>query len=179
MAEPTPIGISHSGPHVELRIFESRKHAALLEAWLGQPHVREWWGDQLDELPELAERSADSHAVIYANGVPAGYVCWGRLSPADLSSAGLAALSGSLIDIDILIGEPHLTGRGIGPRALQLLLLQLRTNTAARWAGVGTSRSNRRALAAFEKAGFRRFRDFDDPDFGPSTYLITELHADA
>ncbi len=78
------------------------------------------------------------------------------------------------MDIDILIGEPEFLGLGVGPRALVLLLARLH-GEGVRVAGLGTSTSNRAAIRAFEKAGFRLFRDFEDPEFGPCKYMLAQV----
>jgi len=161
--------------HVELQAFESRRHAELLKSWLKHPHVNRWWGDQEQELPVLLRRPTGTHAVIVVDEIPVGYLCWGSPAAEELMAAGLTDLPDALVDIDILIGELQYVGCGIGPRALCLLLGQLRHRTEVRWAGVGTSRSNQTALSAFEKAGFRPFRDFVDPEYGPSRYLLVDL----
>ena len=125
-------------------------------------------------LTAVAQRARDSHAVITADGRPAGYLCWQRPSPPELEAAGLTDLPGDLVDIDILIGESELLGRGVGPRALALLLGKLRSEGVG-FAGLGTSTSNRVAIRAFEKAGFRLFRDFADPESGPCKYMVARL----
>ena len=160
---------------VELEEFEPQRHAELLEAWLSRPHIVRWWGDQSQELPALVRRIPDSHAVILADGIPVGYLCWGPLSAEERSAASLIDLPDALVDIDILIGEPQFVGCEIGPRALRLLLDQLHLKAEARWAGLGTSRSNQAALSAAEKAGFIPFRDFNDPDHGSCRYLVIDL----
>ena len=160
---------------VELEEFEPHRHAGLLEVWLGRLHVVRWWGDQRQELPALVGRKPDTHAVILAGGIPVGYVCWQPLSAEDRAAAGLSDLPDDLMDIDILIGEPELVGRGIGPRALRLLLGQLRRKADARCAGLGTSLSNQAAVSAAEKAGFTPFWDFDDPAHGTCRYFVFDL----
>lgn len=160
---------------VELEEFEPRRHAELLEAWLGRPHVVRWWGDQSQELPALVRRKPDTHAVILADGIPVGYVCWQPLSAEERAAAGLGELPDALADIDILIGDPQNVGRGIGSRALRLLLGRLLRKAEVRWAGLGTSLSNQAAASAAEKAGFSPFRDFDDPDHGPCRYYVVDL----
>jgi aminoglycoside 6'-N-acetyltransferase len=82
--------------------------------------------------------------------------------------------SENLTDIDILIGEIAFLGKGTGPKALRLLFSRLLA-TGAEFAGVGTSVSNRQAIRAFEKAGFRSFKNFDDPAFGACIYLTVDL----
>lgn len=160
---------------VELQEFEAGRHAELLRSWLNRPHVARWWGEQDQELTTFLNRSPDTHAVIVADGIPVGYLCWGRPAAEELSAAALTDLPDNLVDIDILIGEPQFVGRGIGPRALGLLLDQLRHQACNHWAGLGTSRSNHAAMLAFEKAGFHLFREFDDPECGPCRYMVIEL----
>ena len=112
------------------------------------------------DLTAIAQRSKDTHAVIPSGRRPVGYLCWQGLSPSELAAAGLTELPEDLVDIDIVIGEPESLGRGIGPRALALLLGRLRGEGTG-FAGLGTSTSNRVAIRAFEKAGFRLFAGID------------------
>lgn len=160
---------------VELQEPHPERHAELLAAWLSRPHVVRWWGEQAARVAELLDRQPGTHALIAAGGVPVGYLCWAPPDPAELRAAGLTDLPPGLVDIDILIGEPQLMGRGIGPRALGLLLGRLRRESGFRWAGLGTAVRNRTAISAFEKAGFRLWREFDDPDWGRCRYLVVAL----
>jgi len=167
------IGVAHVDD-VDLKVLELQADLPLLRRWLQSPHVVRWWGTPNLHLPALAQRSRDTHAVITADGRPVGYLCWQRPSPSELEAAGLTDLPEDLVDIDILIGELELLGRGVGPRALILLLAKLR-GEGVEFAGLGTSTSNRAAIRAFEKAGFRLFRDFEDPESGPCRYMVAQL----
>jgi aminoglycoside 6'-N-acetyltransferase len=120
-------------------------------------------------------RPPETSAVIVADGAAVGYLCWQTPTRDELEAAGLADLPDDLVDIDILIGEPEVVDRGIGPRSLGLLLADLQADPSVSVAGVGTSVSNERAIRAFEKAGFRLFREFQDPEFGPCWYMVVEV----
>jgi len=159
---------------VDLKVLDLQADLPLLDRWLRSPHVVRWWRAPDFHLTTLAQRSSDTHAVITADGKPVGYLCWQRPSPSELEAAGLTDLPEDLVDIDIMIGEPEFLGRGVGPRALVVLLAKLR-HEATGIAGVGTSSSNRGAIRAFEKAGFRLFRDFVDPEYGPCKYMVAQL----
>jgi aminoglycoside 6'-N-acetyltransferase len=159
---------------VGLKELDLQADLRLLERWLRSPHVVRWWGTPDLHLTSLSQRSRNTDAVITADGRPVGYLCWQRPSPAELEAAGLTDLPEDLVDIDILVGEPELLGRGVGPRALALLLARLHGEGVG-FAGLGTSTSNRVAIRAFEKAGFRLFRDFDDPESGPCKYMVKQL----
>lgn len=165
--------VARGGDDIALKVLEMQADLPLLERWLQSPHVSRWWGPQ-DHLTMLAQRSRDTDAVITADGKPVGYLCWQVPSPSELESAGLTDLPETLVDIDILIGEPEFLGRGVGPRALVLLLVKLRRE-GVEFAGLGTSTANRAAVRAFEKAGFRLFKDFEDPDSGPCKYMVAQL----
>jgi len=160
---------------VYLKELDIQSDLQLLEHWLRRPHVVRWWGTlDLHMLTAPAQSSRDTHAVIAFAGKPVGYLCWQRPSPSELEAAGLTDIPENLVDIDIMIGEPEFLGRGIGPRALILLLAKL-SGEGLGFAGLGTSRSNRVAIRAFEKAGFRLFKDFEDPEFGPCIYMVAQL----
>lgn len=160
---------------VALENWNPGVHEPLVRAWLRQPHVRQWWGETGEFLRELADRAPDSHAVISNDHRPVGYLCWQVPGEQELADAGLEDLPKGLIDIDIMIGERDALGRGIGTRALGLLLDRLRIDPAVEYAGMAVSVFNARARRAYEKAGFRLFREFDDPESGRCLYLLVDV----
>ena len=160
---------------VRLEAFDPEYHSQRLREWLHRPHVARWWGDPQLALESSLRCSPESCAVIVADGAPVGYLCWQTLQEDELKAAGLADLPEGLVDIDVMIGEPEFIGRGVGPRSLGLLLARLRADPFVSVAGVGTSVSNDRAIRAFKKAGFRLFREFQDPEFGSCWYMVVEV----
>jgi len=160
---------------VRLEIFDPELHSQRLRDWLHRPHVARWWGDPQLALENSLRCSPENHAVIVADGAPVGYLCWQTPPQSELEAAGLTDLPEDLVDIDVLIGEPESIGRGVGPRSLGSLLARLRVDPVVTVAGVGTSVSNESAIRAFEKAGFRLFREFLDPEFGPCLYMVIEV----
>ncbi|MDH3457340.1 MAG: acetyltransferase [Gemmatimonadota bacterium] len=164
---------------VRLEPLDPEFHSHKLRDWLHRPHVARWWGDPQQALDNSLRCSPENHAVIAADGAPVGYLCWQTPPQNELEAAGLADLPDDLVDIDVLIGEPEFTGRGVGPKSLGLLLARLREDPFVAVAGVGTSVSNGRAIRAFEKAGFRLFREFQDPEFGSCWYMVVEVRDSA
>lgn len=160
---------------VELRDFVPGEHREILRTWLSRAHVIRWWGRCDGMLDDLLRRGTATHAMILMDGVPAGYLCWSVPPETELEAVALTDLPRPLVDIDIMLGEQELLGRGVGSSALRLLLERLRERGEYSWAGVGTSIENSVAIAAFEKAGFRPHRDFVDPVHGPSRYMIVAL----
>jgi RimJ/RimL family protein N-acetyltransferase len=62
-------------------------------------------------------------------------------------------------EVDLLIGEEELTGRGLGPRILMRFVDELAGRDIV-FAHV--EEGNRRSWRAFEKAGFRHVRDVEE-----------------
>ena len=150
-----------------------------LRRWLAQPHVAKWWGDVARAMRHASECAPESHALIVADGTPVGYLCWQQPPKEELEAADLTDLPSGLVDIDILIGDPILLGQGVGSRALELLLARLRCEPSVSLAGLGTSASNTNAIRCHEKAGFRLYREFQDPEWGPCKYLMAQVHGAA
>ncbi len=160
-------------PTVSLAAFEPGRHLGPLAEWLRQPHVARWLGDAEPILAEIRAHAVPSEAIIEADGRPVGYVCWQTPSRAELAAAGLDDLPADLVDIDIIIGVAESLGRGVGPEALAQLLVRLE-GEGVTTVGLGTATTNRRALRAFEKAGFRPYRDFREAG-GDMRYLVRSL----
>ncbi len=146
-------------PSIELQPFRPAHDMPLIERWLRDPEVSRWWGEPTQVQAALAGHPADHAALIHADGVAVGLLCWQTPSRAELADAGLDDLPADLVDIDIMIGEPGMQGRGIGPAALRRLFDRLQHDGVA-LVGVATALANRHALAAYGKAGMRPYRDF-------------------
>jgi len=162
-------------PKVTLEPFDLIRDSDRFRGWLAQPHVVKWWGDAARAIQHASECAAESHALIVVDGAPIGYLCWQQPPREELEAAHLADLPSSLVDIDILIGDSNLLGQGVGSRALELLLARLGCEPSVAFAGVGTSAENTNAIRCFQKAGFRLYREFQDPEWGPCKYLIVEV----
>jgi aminoglycoside 6'-N-acetyltransferase len=161
---------------VELLPLDLARDLPRLRVWLDRPHVTRWWGDPEQTMVAIREHAPADHALIAVAARPVGYLCWQRLPPEELAAAGLGDLPADLIDVDILIGEPDAVGRGVGPQALTLLLDHLRA--AGRTSvGMAAAAANPRARRAYEKAGFRLFRAFQEAgqDYD---YLVQSLQAE-
>jgi aminoglycoside 6'-N-acetyltransferase len=146
---------------VRLAPFVSPRDLALLRTWLHRPHVARWWGDPEEVLSYVGRHPTARHGLIEVDGEPVGYLCWQKLSAQELSTAGLGALPVDHVDIDILIGEDHYLGQGVGPQALLTVAERLRS-TGVSSVGLAADLANRRARRAFEKAGFRLCHTFEE-----------------
>lgn len=74
---------------VSLRSFDPALDSERLRSWLCQPHVARWWGDPNQQLQNSLQRSAETHAIIVADGAPVGYLCWQKPPQDELEAADL------------------------------------------------------------------------------------------
>ena len=148
---------------------------AILRTWLHRPHVAPWYPEP-DENLAWAEYPpwCGSHTLIAHAGKAVGYIrCQVVDRPTD--SVGLHNIPTNAVDVDLLLGKPEYLGRGIGPEALRLLVVQLRANPSLPMIGLTSSAANVRAQRSFEKAGFRFARHNAPPGFGPCYLFVLVL----
>lgn len=162
-------------PEVHLVSFDPGRDLSILAVWLHREHVAHWWGDPERALAAVQQHPAATEALIEFDARPVGFLCWQTPSREELAAAGLVDLPPGLVDVDILIGEPDVLGQGVGPTALGQLLAKLRAD-GVRVVGLAAAVANRRALRAYEKAGFRPFRDFQEAG-QDMRYLVQTLNA--
>jgi len=165
----------HTVSAVSLAPFEPGGGLPVVAAWLRQAHVARWWGDPAEAVAAIAGHPVATEAFIEVDSAPVGFVCWQTPSPEELAAAGLGDLPHDIIDVDIMIGDPGLLGRGVGPAALAQLLSRLRVD-GVRLVGLAAAVANTRALRAYEKAGFRPYRDFQEAG-EDCRYLVQRLDA--
>jgi RimJ/RimL family protein N-acetyltransferase len=94
---------------------------------------------------------------------PAGFIQTYRVSDYP-EYRELVAVEEGVAGVDLLIGEPELTGRGFGSEALQLFVGDVVFSDPEIHACIADpDAENLASLRAFEKAGFRVVRRFVDP----------------
>ncbi|MEW6363573.1 MAG: GNAT family N-acetyltransferase [Acidobacteriota bacterium] len=165
---------------VWLEPFDPERDVVHLAAWVRAPHVARWWGDPETQLPAVLERPAGGgDALIVADAVPVGYIRWQRAPRDELEAAGLHEIPAGTVDIDIAIGEVEYVGCGIASRALTLVVENLAVDRSIPMVMMATSVENTMAISAFEKAGFRRLRKFEDPEYGPMWVFSLDMSARA
>jgi aminoglycoside 6'-N-acetyltransferase len=164
--------MQYSQHNVYLKPFDSKRDFAIFENWIMQPHVIQGWGDPQETRERINQHPPAGSAIIMVNETPIGYLCWQVPTKLELSEAGLDDLPSDLVDIDIMIGEPNFLGQGIGSQALLLLLSQLSAE-GVKIVGLATTVSNERALRAYEKVGFTRYRRFNEK--GVDHYYLTKI----
>ena len=156
-------------PHYVFRPTTS-SDLALVRHWLSLPHVREWWGDPVEQhtlvSDDLDEPAMDQFIFSIA-GSPFAYLqCY------DLTAwnSGFGPQPPGTRGIDLFIGEPDMIERGHGS-ALLRCFVDDRLQKGAPRIVTDPDPANRRAICAYEKAGFQRDGPVDTPD-GPALLMV-------
>jgi aminoglycoside 6'-N-acetyltransferase len=159
--------------------FLQRSDFPDLQRWLSEPHVSRWWGEPFDSagLDEkyraILERTDPTFVfVITLDRTPIGMIQTYLLSdnPEYEAAVGVDSAAG----VDLLIGEPDLVGRGLGPEILRSFISRIGwpTYPEVRRYMAGPSLENVRSRRAFEKAGFSFVRTADVPGESEPEYLM-------
>jgi aminoglycoside 6'-N-acetyltransferase len=150
-----------------------------IRRWLRQPEIEAWWGPASSTEAEvlIALQSESSICRLIVNGELAIGYChaidaatWGEDLPEELEPGTW--------DLDIFVAEPGHRGKGAGHTALALLKQEVFSSTLAVAVCVFTSVRNEAATRAYEKAGFRWQRIWNDSAAGPSWFMVAHRAAD-
>ncbi len=139
------------------------RHVPMLAEWMARPHWREWWGDPATELARIREmidgRDTTRPFIFHVAGMPAGYIQYWSIG--DYQTAAwvadhpwLATLPPETIGIDLSIASEDNLSRGIGSAVLRAFVAD-RVREGHRAIIIDPDPANRRAVRAYEKAGFR------------------------
>jgi aminoglycoside 6'-N-acetyltransferase len=159
----------------------SRRDLSLVDAWLSQSHVAEWWHEHalgIDAAasfgPSIDGEDPMEVFVVDWDGRPIGLVQRYRMADEPAYAAALGGDLSRAVGIDYLVGEPDAVGMGIGPRVIDAFSADtFATMDTIDEIVVAVQQANRRSWRALEKAGYTRvfagMIDTGDPsDTGPS-----------
>lgn len=143
----------------------------MLRQWLSAPHAQEWWGDTEEELALIYDGKGE-HAPFIAcvEGEPVAYIqSWQPSRHADLPWQH--GMTPSTRGIDITIGEARYLGKGLGSFIVKHFAAKLFSEGATRLI-IDPDLANKRAIAAYSKAGFTPYDSWKTDD---GTDLLMEL----
>ena len=157
----------------------------LLHEWLQRDHVRRWWdehrtyGDVVGHyLPAIEGRDPTDHYLILLDGRPVGFVETYLVSDHP-EYAHVVRVGEGVAGVDLFIAEEGLTGKGLGSEVLRRFVSEVVFAEPATIACVaGPDARNAASIRAFEKAGFRAAREFEDPSDG-QVHLLVRLDREA
>ena len=161
----------------------------MVREWLLRPHVRRWWddgshpsypeGDIEERRKAVTGEDPTRHFVIELDGRPIGDIQDYRtdIDPEYLAQIDVAEPA---IGVDLYIAEPDLIGRGLGPRILRAFLRDVSfPHYGVDLVLIGPTRSNSSAIRAYEKAGFRYLKMYDEEGSTEKEhYLMEQRRAD-
>ncbi|MFD3975462.1 GNAT family N-acetyltransferase [Streptomyces cyaneofuscatus] len=148
----------------------------LLISWLEQPHVARWWNHETsaeavrhDFGPAVRGEEPSEELLAQLDGTPMGLLQRCRLADYPeylVEVATLIDVPSGAMTIDYLIGEPHLVGRGLGPRMIRSAVQAIwDEHPGAPCVLVPVSAANRASWRALERAGMRRVAEGElEPD---------------
>jgi RimJ/RimL family protein N-acetyltransferase len=170
------IMVNHSSARVSKPALRFRPLARadlpLLHEWLKRPHVAEWWDDQRD-LESILRTFGDSAMIrmylVCMDQEPIGYIQAYRLMGGDPAWWTEETDPGAR-GIDQFLANAEQLGQGLGSSMVRQFVESLFADPAVAVVQADPSLRNRRAIRAYEKAGFRRVRQVVTPD-GPAVLM--------
>jgi len=158
----------------------------LLWEWHHRDHVARWFLPWIprdhdaaiaDWIDMIEGRDSARGHIVLVDGDKAGFIQGYRLAD-EPDVAKRLDLGEEAVGADILIAEPGLTGRGLGPRVLARFYLGMLEETGLDLAVIDPEVENLRAIRAYEKAGFRFFRELPDDIEGHTCHWMVARHAE-
>jgi aminoglycoside 6'-N-acetyltransferase len=149
---------------VSFRALE-RSDFPLLQKWLSEPHINEWWHQRLDmsglerKYGPRIDGIVPVHVfMIEHEAKPIGWIQWYRWSDYPDHAAQLDVVP-EAAGIDLSIGELPFVGKGIGPIAIREFVFNvICIESGVTAVASDPEENNSRSCRAFEKAGFIRLR---------------------
>jgi len=142
----------------------AHRDLALMTSWLHAPHWREWWGEpdaELEHIVDMIEgRDSTRPYLFHIDGVPLGYIqLWFIAEQRGHDEVlaehpWLSLLADDTVGVDLSIGNSCRLSQGIGSRTLRQFAEQLVAEGCTTII-IDPDPDNRRAVRAYEKAGFR------------------------
>jgi aminoglycoside 6'-N-acetyltransferase len=164
--------------------FEFRALAAedfeRMHRWLNTPHVSEWWGggatmeDVVREYSSYLDGTEKVRGYIVSlEGAPIGHVQWIRYGDYPDYMRIVGNDNPNAANCDVFIGEVDHLHRGLGgPLLIQFIRDVIFADPSITTCFIDPHPSNRIAIRAYEKAGFRSVRDVADDGHGEPVHLM-------
>ncbi|MBT4791348.1 MAG: GNAT family N-acetyltransferase [Halobacteriovoraceae bacterium] len=140
----------------------------IIERWLQNPHVKEFWddGESWEESYEKYVLKTLSKTVkqflIYCQDRPIGYIQFYWASK--VGDGWWEDIADDVVGIDQYIGEADMIGQGHGTKMISEFIKLLICNYKISKIITDPVPSNTRAIACYEKCGFKQVGEIETPD---------------
>jgi RimJ/RimL family protein N-acetyltransferase len=156
-------------------------HLPLFRSWLNAGHIKPYWQETDDDqklkqkfLVELPKQSVWPF-VIAKSGKNIGYIQY--YDAAKVGGGWWDNEPAGTFGIDLMIGDANLVGLGLGSKIIQEFIAFVHTKTAAVTSFIiDPSPDNKKAIRAFEKAGFVQEGEINTPG-GPALLMRLKVIA--
>ena len=168
---------SERTPQYGFRAF-TRADLPMMARWLKEPHVAEWWGDPVGALAEIEAAIDDISTeplIVELDGAPVGYLQ--SYDPHLEDGHPYQDQPTGTIGLDISIGPAELLGKGHGS-AIVAQFCELLFEEGVPRVIIDPDPANRRAIRAYEKAGFTAF-DERTSIYGPALLMSRDAPQEA
>lgn len=155
----------------------------LLHRWLNEPGIVRWWeGDDVSwdgVVADYGEANDDPYEnwLALVDDHPVGWLgCGAAADEPDEHAPWFAlGLDPTVGEIDYLVAEPSLRGRGLGSAMIAAFVDQVAFGLHPGWTQVAANPmvANRASWGALAKAGFRHVGDHDDA-LGPCRLMAID-----
>lgn len=141
--------------------------AGLLYTWMNEPEVLKFYGgrDQAHTMEKVQEQFYPKEDTLFRciveyDGKPIGYIQYDLLDEEGMQYYGLTDASAveRIFGMDQFIGEPAYWNRGIGQHLMSSMLRHLAEQHQADRVVMDPQAWNERAIACYEKSGFRKVK---------------------
>lgn len=172
--------MSEAKQHIKFRKLQL-EDLELLYLWLNKPHVHEFYDkDKENTFEEIEKRYApkirgekptDCYFVLY-DQKPVGYIQ--KYFVNDWPELGdYLKYDDTVVSVDLFIGDPDFMGKGFGSLMLSEFISQIVFNMPnVDLCMIGPEPSNKRAIHAYEKAGFKHVQTLRIGDEKEDTYIM-------
>lgn len=149
----------------------TEKDLALVFKWLGEAHVKAWWGER-DSFEEVCLKYRKKIAaewqqplIVSTAGQPFGYLQYYCVTCSGEGRGGWWSNEASTtFGIDQFIGEPEYLFKGLGTQMVKSFSDWLLTQPDCKKIISDPSPDNVAAIRCYSKAGFRSVGEIDTPN---------------
>jgi aminoglycoside 6'-N-acetyltransferase len=154
--------------NIAIRLMEDKiEDYTLMSKWLTDPNVLQYYEGRdnpfnIDRIiakykPRILDNSNIASSILQYNSIEIGYIQYYHLTSEEYLEFGYDKQE-ITFGIDLFIGEMEYWNKGIGFKALKLVIKMLEKEKKASRIAIAPQTWNARAIKCYEKCGFKKIR---------------------